>query len=31
MLNYTWHSLDKDSLPYDKNIHQVQARVQFTF
>lgn len=31
MLNYTWHRLDKDALPYDKNIHQVQARVQFTF
>ena len=31
MLNYTWHRLDKDFLPYDKNIHAVQARVQFTF
>ena len=31
MLNYTWHHLDKDFLPYDKNIHQVQARLQFTF
>lgn len=31
MLNYTWHKLDKDFLPYDKNFHQVQARVQFTF
>lgn len=31
MLDYTWHKLDKDFLPYDKNIHQVQARVQFTF
>lgn len=31
MLNYTWHRLDKDFLPYDKNIHQVQARLQFTF
>lgn len=31
MLNYTWHRLDKDFLPYDKNTHAVQARVQFTF
>lgn len=31
MLNYTWHHLDKDFLPYDKNIHQIQARIQFTF
>lgn len=31
MLNYTWHRLEKDFLPYDKNIHAVQARVQFTF
>ncbi|MGM9804590.1 MAG: hypothetical protein ACI308_10495 [Muribaculaceae bacterium] len=31
MLNYTWHRLEKDFLPYDKNIHSVQARVQFTF
>ena len=31
MLNYTWHNLKKDFLPYDKNFHQVQARVQFTF
>ena len=31
MLNYTWHKLEKDFLPYDKNFHQVQARVQFTF
>ena len=31
MLNYTWHRLDKDFLRYDKNIHAVQARVQFTF
>lgn len=31
MLNYTWHRLNIDRLPYDKNIHSVQARVQFTF
>lgn len=31
MLDYTWHHLKKDALPYDKNTHQVQARVQFTF
>lgn len=31
MLNYTWHRLEKDFYPYDKNFHQVQARVQFTF
>lgn len=31
MLNYTWHKIDIDRLPYDKNVHSVQARVQFTF
>ena len=31
MLNYTYHRLDKDLLPYDENFHQVQARVMFTF
>ncbi len=31
MLDYTYHHLDKDALPYDKNFHQVQARVQFVF
>ena len=31
MLNYTWHKINIDRLPYDKNVHSVQARVQFTF
>jgi len=31
MLNYTYHRLQKDWLPYDRNIHMVQGRVQFTF
>lgn len=31
MLNYTYSRLSKDFLPYDKNFHAVQARMQFTF
>ncbi len=31
MLDYTYHNLKKDFLPYDKNFHQVQARMQFVF
>lgn len=31
MLDYTYSHLDRDFLPYDKNFHQVQARVQFVF
>ena len=31
MLNYTWHHINIDRLPHDKNVHSVQARVQFTF
>ena len=31
MLDYTYHRLTKDFLPNDKNIHAVQARVQFIF
>ncbi|MBO4660504.1 MAG: hypothetical protein J5610_03485 [Prevotella sp.] len=31
MVDYTYHRLSKDMLPYDKNFHQVQARLQFTF
>jgi phosphate-selective porin OprO/OprP len=31
MLDYTYHRLSKDFLPYDKNFHQVQARLQFAF
>ena len=31
MLDYTWHRIDIDRLPHDKNVHAVQARVQFTF
>ena len=31
MLDYTYHRLQKDFLPYDKNVHMGQARVQFTF
>ncbi len=31
MLDYTYHRLQKDLLPNDKNIHMGQARVQFTF
>ena len=31
MLDYTYSRLTKDFLPYDKNFHSVQARVQFVF
>ena len=31
MLNYTYHHLDKDLLPYDENFHQIQGRIMFTF
>lgn len=31
MLYYTYSRLTKDFLPYDKNFHSVQARVQFVF
>lgn len=31
MLDYTYSRLSKDFLPYDKNIHAVQARMQFVF
>lgn len=31
MLDYTYIRLTKDFLPYDKNFHSVQARVQFVF
>ena len=31
MLDYTWHRVTIDRLPHDKNVHAVQARVQFTF
>lgn len=31
MLDYTYSRLTKDFLPYDKNFHAVQARVQFVF
>lgn len=31
MLDYTYSRLSKDFLPYDKNFHSVQARVQFVF
>ena len=31
MVDYTYHHLTKDFLPYDKNFHQVQARLQFVF
>lgn len=31
MVDYTYHHLKKDMLPYDKNFHQLQGRVQFTF
>lgn len=31
MLDYTYICLTKDFLPYDKNFHSVQARVQFVF
>ncbi len=31
MLSYTYHRLQKDLLPYDKNVHMGQARIQFTF
>ena len=31
MLNYTYSNLKRDFYPYDKNFHQVQARVQFVF
>lgn len=31
LLDYTYSRLTKDFLPYDKNFHSVQARVQFVF
>ena len=31
MVDYTYHRLSKDFLPYDKNVHQVQGRLQFVF
>ena len=31
MFDYTNSRLTKDFLPYDKNFHSVQARVQFVF
>ena len=31
MLDYTWHRVNIDRLHHDKNVHAVQARVQFTF
>jgi phosphate-selective porin OprO/OprP len=31
MVDYTFHRLNKDMYPQDKNFHMGQARVQFTF
>ncbi len=31
MLDYTYHRVDKDFLPNDRDIHMGQARVQFSF
>lgn len=31
MADYTYTHLDRDKLPYDRNFHAVQGRVQFTF
>ena len=31
MFDYTYNRLQKDFLPYDRNVHVAQARVQFTF
>ena len=31
MLDYTYSNLKRDFLPYDKNFHELQARVQFAF
>lgn len=31
MVDYTYHRLQKDFLPYDRNVHMGQARLQFTF
>ena len=31
MVDYTYHHLTQDFLPYDKNFHEVQARLQFVF
>ena len=31
MLDYTYHNLKRDFLPYDKNTHQIQGRVMFNF
>lgn len=31
MLDYTYSNLKKDALPNDRNFHQVQTRVQFSF
>jgi phosphate-selective porin OprO/OprP len=31
MLDYTYSRIDRDKLPYDKNVHAVQGRVVFSF
>lgn len=31
MLSYTYHRLDRDKYPYDKNFHSLQARLMFQF
>lgn len=31
MLGYTYHHIEKDALPHDKDVHMAQARLQFTF
>ena len=31
MVDYTYHHLTKDFLPYDKNFHEFQSRLQFVF
>jgi len=31
MADYTYSNIDRDKLPYDRDIHAVQGRLQFTF
>ncbi len=31
MFDYTYHNIEKDKLPYDKNVHAFQGRMMFTF
>lgn len=31
LLDYTYSNIDRDKLPYDKNMHSVQGRLMFSF